>query len=104
MWSNLKIKEITKIEKLVGEYNIWELNKSPYGKFKVKVFVDANNSFRGYTNIQVIDEMGDFYCAVGHGKTEAAALEDTIRQFLKMASRKAEWEERDFLCADSFDF
>ncbi len=104
MWNNIKYNEIAKIEKLVAEYNIWELNIIPYGKFKIKIFESSNHMYSGYTNIHVIDEQGDFYCAVGHGKTEEAALEDTILEFLKMTARKVVWEEKDFQYADPYDF
>ena len=104
MWNDFKYKGIVKIERLVGEYNIWELEKSPYGKFKIKVFVDTSGSYSGYTNLQILDEMGDYYCAVGHGKSEQEALKDTILEFFKMVSWKDEWKESDFQCSDSFDF
>jgi len=48
--------------------------------------------------------LGDYYCAVGHGKTEVEALEDTLQQFLKMLKYKDDWNETDFCCSDSFDF
>lgn len=95
---------IAKIEKLVGEYNIWELNKCPYGKFKIKIFKDSGNTFSGYTNIQIADESGGFYCAAGYGKSEKEALENTIKEFIKMTERKENWEEADFQCADPYDF
>lgn len=104
MWSDIRNKEIAKIEKLVGEYNIWELKKSPYGKFKIKIFIDTGGSFSGYTNLQILDELGDYYCAVGHGKSEEEALNDTISEFFKMVSWKDEWKESDFQCSDLFDF
>ena len=104
MWNEIKHEGIAKIEKLVAEYNIWELNTIPCGKFKVKIYESINHIYTGYTNILIADDLGDFYCAVGHGKTEESALEDTITEFLKMVSRKAEWKEQDFQYADSYDF
>ena len=104
MFNKLPLQGIAKIEKLVGEYNVWELNKIPYGKFKIKIFVDSDNLYSGYTNIHIMDELGDFYCEVGYGKTEVQALEDTISTFFKMVSRKEAWEESDFQYADPYDF
>ena len=95
---------IARIEKLVGEYNIWELKWSPYGKFKIKIFLSGVDQYTGYTNIHIIDSCGDFYCAVGYGKTEQEALTDTIQQYLKMVSWKDNWEESDFRWADVLDF
>lgn len=101
---NLCVEGIAKIEKCIGEYNIWELNKIPYAKFKIKIFMDSMGHFVGYSNLQVADALGDYYCAVGHGETEHNALEDTIREFLKMLNRKEHWIESDFRCSDPFDF
>lgn len=39
MWNDITYNEIAKIEKLIGEYNIWELEKSPFGKFKIKIYL-----------------------------------------------------------------
>lgn len=47
---------------------------------------------------------GAFHCAAGDGKTEEAALEDTILEFFKMTARKKEWEEEDFRYAEPYDF
>lgn len=104
MWKKFENIGIAKIEKLVGEYNIWELNNSPYGKFKIKIFEDSGNMFSGYTNIQIADGLGDFYCAVGYGKSEEEALENTIVEFFRMTERKEKWGEADFQCADPYDF
>ena len=37
-WKNIKIEGIANIEKCVGEFNVGELLKTPYSKFKVKIF------------------------------------------------------------------
>lgn len=104
MWSDIKYNGIAKVERLVSEYNIWELEKIPYGKFKIKIFVDTQGSFSGYTNIQTLDIAGDYCCAVGHGTSEEDALKDTISEFFKMVSWKDEWKESDFQCSDPYDF
>ena len=104
MWYDIKHEGVAKIEKLVAEYNISELNIIPCGKFKVKIYESMDHTDSGYTNILVADKMGDFYCAVGCGKTEESALKDTISEFFKMVSRKTVWEEQDFQYADSYDF
>ena len=104
MWKNIRCKGIASIEKLVGEYNIWELEKSPYGKFKIKIYQKKENFYAGYTNIHVLDESGSFEGAVGYGKTEEEALEDTIKEYLEKVSWKENWEESDFQWAESSDF
>ena len=104
MSKNIRCEGIAKIEKLVGEYDIWELEKSPYGKFKIKIFQEKENLYVGYTNIHVIDESGSFEGAVGFGKTEEEALEDTIKEYLEKVSWKEHWEETDFQWAEYSDF
>ena len=104
MWKNIKQQGIAKIEKLVAEYNIWELNIIPYGKFKIRIYESSNCTYSGYTNIHIADGSGDFYCAVGYGKTKEEALENTISEFFKLTARKSIWEEQDFQYADPCDF
>ncbi|MBE6111804.1 MAG: hypothetical protein E7195_02135 [Peptococcaceae bacterium] len=101
---DFKFESVTKIEKCIGEYNIWETEKTPYAKFKIKVYVNGNSAYAGYTNLQVKDALGDYYSAVGYGATEKEALEDTLQQFFKMLERKDEWNEEDFCCSESYDF
>ena len=104
MWKNIKRQGIAKIEKLVAEYNIQEYNIIPYAKFKIRIYEDQDHTFVGYTNIHIVDEIGHFYCAVGYGKTEEEALEDTISEFFNATARKSIWEEKDFQYADPYDF
>ncbi|KNF08187.1 hypothetical protein CLPU_9c00830 [Gottschalkia purinilytica] len=35
-WKYIDIKGVTTINKLVGEFEIWALNKIPYEKFKIR--------------------------------------------------------------------
>jgi len=94
MWND-KYQGIAKIEKLVAEYNIWELNIIPYAKFKIKIYESLDHIYSGYTNIHIADGYGNFECAVGYGNTEEAALEDTISEFFKLTARKNIWEDQD---------
>lgn len=105
-WKEINNSEIASIEKCVAEFNIWELKRSPYGKFKIKIFEDRSGKCKGYTNLQVYDGFGEFYCAVGFGNTIEEALENTINNYLELVSVKdeKEWVEEDFQCMDSFDF
>ena len=96
--------KVIKIEKLVSEYNVWELEKTPYAKFKIKIYVNESGTYSGYANLQIIDENGNFNCAVGWGENEKEALDDTLESMGKMLSRKAEWEENEFKCSDAYDF
>lgn len=103
-WKNIKIEGIAGIEKCVAEFNVWELNKTPYGKFKVKIFENEDGKFTGYTNLQVKDAIGDPCAGVGYGNTVEEALEDTIRYFLRMLNDKEFVKQNDFECVDPYDF
>ena len=104
MWYDIKHQGIAKIEKVVAEYNIWELNIIPCAKFRIKIYESPDHTYIGCTNIHLADGLGDFCGAIGYGKTEEEALEDTISEFFKMAARKDVWEEKDFQYADPYDF
>lgn len=103
LWQNIKHPDMAKIEKVVGEYKI-ELKKGFHKKIKVKIFLKANGQYIGFTNLQLIDEGGGFYSAVGLGNTEEKALRDTITEYIKMLSTKSEWKKTDFEYSDLFDF
>ncbi|OOM72227.1 hypothetical protein [Clostridium sp. BL-8] len=103
-WRNIKIKGIGNIEKCVGEFNVTETLKTPYGKFKVKVYERQNGKYVGYTNLQLKDEEGCAFAGVGHGETIEQALQDTIEYFLSMINEKQSLNEEDFECSDPFDF
>lgn len=103
-WKDITIKGIPSIKKCVGEYNIGEIKKTPYAKFKVKVYEKKNGKFYGITNLQIKDQDGCPIGGIGYGNTIEEALEDTIRYFLKMLEEKEEWAEEDFECADPYDF
>lgn len=104
MWQDIKHSNIALIEKLVGEYDVWVLEKSPYGKFKIKIYENSMGRYTGYTNLKVVDEMGEFKSAVGYGETEEEAFGDTLEKYFELVSWKSEWEESDFQCANPFEF
>ena len=98
-WKNIKIEGIANIEKCVGEFNVGELLKTPYSKFKVKVFESQKGVYTEYTNLFINDDPG-----VGSGKSVEDALKETIENFLEMINENQCDSEEDFNCADPFDF
>lgn len=108
-WKQIKVDEVVEIEHCVAEFNIIELKYTPWRKFKVKVFEDTQGKFTGYTNLMLKDETVDKtpYSGVGHGNTIAAALEDTINNFMGMIKGRVDKDclnDSDFEAVDSFDF
>ncbi len=103
-WKNLKINSIAKIEKCEAEFDVWEFEKTPYAKFKVKIFEDTDGKYVGYTNLKIKDADGCPFGGVGFGQTTTEALKNTILNFLEMLNEKEEWKEEEFECADPYDF
>ncbi|AVQ47674.1 TPA: hypothetical protein LA742_003251 [Clostridium botulinum] len=103
-WKNIEVYGVGSIEKCVGEFNIAETLKTPYGKFKVKVYERQNGGYIGYTNLQLKDEDGCGFPGVGHGETIEEALKDTIEYFLNMINENCDVNEENFECSDPFDF
>lgn len=103
-WKEIKLSEIIKIDKFVAEFEVWELEKIPYGKFKVKIFESADGKYTGRTNLMVIDEKGSFCPGVGYGKTEEQALSDTIKYFYSLIDEVDNLSEDSFQYVDAMDF
>lgn len=103
-WNKMNIPGIANIQKCVGEFNVWELQKTPYAKFKVKVFEGSKGEFTGYTNLLIKDKDGCPYPGVGHGSSLDESLFNTIQSFMKTLDGKKEWSEEDFECSDPYDF
>lgn len=103
-WKDIKIKGIPMIEKVVGEYEIVEIEKTPWAKFRVKVFEKQDGSFVAITNLMYIDETGFENAGYGIGKSEEEALEDAIINFMSKLPNDRELTEKDFTEADPYDF
>ena len=103
-WNDIVIQGIAGIRKCAGEFEVQELNKIPYGKFRVKIYEDSKNNFVGYTNLQFKDLEGCPFAGVGHGNSVEETLKDTITYFLNMLNSRINISEEDFECMDEFDF
>lgn len=83
------------IKKMVREYVIWELNISPYAKFKIKIYFDGSY-YIGEANIKPINIENQYCVVLGEGDTEQEALDKTINCFFELTKWKKEWYEEDF--------
>ncbi|MBF0705807.1 hypothetical protein IQ283_04245 [Alkalihalobacillus hwajinpoensis] len=107
-WKEVEIIGISAINKFVAEFQVWEIETVPTGKFKVKIFENKRGSYKGFTNVGVVvNESPEF--GVGSGNTIEMALEDTIKNFLselndKKNSKSNELADEDFVWADPNDF
>ena len=103
-WKNIKIQGIGGIQKCVGEFDITETIKTPYSKFKIKIYEEQSGKYVGYTNLLLKDDDGCALQGVGYGETVEEALKDTIEYFLDMINQKKDISDEDYECADPFDF
>jgi hypothetical protein len=104
-WKNIKIEGISRIEKCVAEFQVWEIGRIPSSKFKVKIFEDQNGHFTGFTNLGIkslLDGSPEF--GVGSGKNIAEALENTVNYFVDELNKRQDLTEEDFEWADPDDF
>lgn len=53
MWHELKIDKVEKIEKCVGEYQIWMHMILPHGKLRIKIYEDQDGTYTGFTDVRI---------------------------------------------------
>lgn len=94
--------DLSKIEKVVAEYNIYGIEAVPYEFIKVKIYKNREEKLTGYTNIMCKDRLEDYVCGVGYGSDEIETLSDTINNFLSLLRDNC--TENDFIHMDSYDF
>lgn len=103
-WKDIKIKDIPEIEKVVAEFEIGEVKRTPWGKFRVKVLERQDGIFIAITNLRFIDHTGGENSGYGEGKTIEEALEKAIRNLMSYLPDDRELTEADFTVADPYDF
>ncbi|MFD0959143.1 hypothetical protein [Paenibacillus chungangensis] len=95
---------ISKIEKVVAEFNVWPREQIPFAKFKVKILETESGEFIGLPNIAVKDEDGCPDWISGVGKSIDEALADAIKYLYGTLQGRAELTEQDFEWSDPHDF
>ncbi|XWJ91309.1 hypothetical protein ACRARH_03500 [Phytobacter ursingii] len=85
MWQNIKIENVSKIEKTVAEFTVWMIGVLPYAKMKVKIYESQSGLYTGMTDLRIKRKFdGSPESAIGHGNSIEEALEDTIKYFNSM--------------------
>ena len=94
MWNDLKFSKVEKIEKCIAEYQVWMLTLLPYGKVKIRIYEGQDRTYTGITDIHIRRKFdGGFEAAVGFGKSEEEALQDTIKYFIEIINEDYPSEE-----------
>lgn len=88
-----------RIDKCVAEYTVWLQQYLPYGKMKVKIYMEFYKTetayYAGYTNIRIKRIFDGFFeGGVGTGKTIEEALDDTIKNFIEIFNADYSLKER----------
>ncbi|MBE5951413.1 MAG: hypothetical protein E7260_07425 [Lachnospiraceae bacterium] len=103
-WKNIRINGIVEIERLVEEFEVWEHDKIPHGKFKVRVYETSKGRFIGRTNLMIRDKTNDFCAGIGYGENVCEALRDTIRYFFSLIDEVHDLSSDCFKYTDAMDF
>ena len=103
-WKDIKIDDIAEIEKVVAEYEIGEIKKTPWGKFRVKVLEKQSGTFVAITNLMYIDKTGFENAGYGEGSSEEEALEKAIRDLMQWLPDDKAVSDKDFTVSDPYDF
>ncbi|EMT49946.1 hypothetical protein I532_24935 [Brevibacillus borstelensis AK1] len=104
-WKDIEITGINKIDKVVAEFQVWAIEKVPYGKFKIKILETAKGGYIGLPNLAVKNiRDGTPDGTSGFGGTIEEALEDTIKYFLQTLEGRENLTENDFVWSDPHDF
>lgn len=104
-WQNIRIQGITEINKVVAVFEVWNNEKIPCGKFKVKILESSSGNFIGVPNIAVKnseDKTPEWTSGMGNSVSEA--LKDTIKYLMESINECSVLSDSDFEWAAPEDF
>ncbi|WP_378123616.1 hypothetical protein [Cohnella sp. GCM10012308] len=103
-WTRLKVEGIAKIEKLVAEYVVTQLDV-PTGRFRVRIYESANRWFMGITNLRIKNAIDGYpEAGLGNGQSLTEALEDTLRNLMQLLLEDRVLTDDDFVFVNYSDF
>lgn len=82
-WKTINLYGAVRISKVVGEFQIYETRKVPYGKFRIKVLEECQGCFSAFPNAAYKNNEGQPEWTSGRGCTIEEALEDAIKYFME---------------------
>lgn len=89
MWKELSYNEIPGIEKVVGEFILYENRYTPNGCFRVRIFEKQNGLHMGFASMYVKYNNGYASFEVGYGDNIAEALKSTVEIFMNQLKERA---------------
>ncbi len=88
-WEDIRIEGISKIDRCVAEFDVWAIPTVPYAKFKVKVFMNVQGNYTGYTDLTIKSPLdGSPEGGIGFGLSIDEALEDTLKYFMDLVQKR----------------
>ncbi|MDD2997749.1 MAG: hypothetical protein PHV05_01735 [Candidatus Riflebacteria bacterium] len=103
-WKDIKINNI-RIEMVVATYEVWAVNKVPFGKFKVKILERSDGNFIAIANIRLKDALnGEPEGEAGLGNRPEEALQDVIERLLAAIESRKGLTDDDFEWSAPEDF
>ncbi|MFC4652193.1 hypothetical protein ACFO26_04665 [Lactococcus nasutitermitis] len=82
--NTIKDSDFNVLQKFSAEYVIGTVGVLPIPRMKIRIY-EEKERFIGYTDVQLRIKFDDsFELAVGFGKTEEEALQDTLKYFKEM--------------------
>jgi hypothetical protein len=103
-WKKIRVKGVSKIEKVIAIFEIWAIEKVPYAKFKIKIIENNSGEYVGVPNIAVKNADGSPDWIGGFGSNSTEALEDTLKYFMESLNDRDDLTEDDFEWAAPEDF
>jgi hypothetical protein len=91
------------ISKVCGIYEVDD-TRVPSAKFKVKVLERDRGDFLAVLNVCMKGPDGSPNWMAGLGKSEAEALEDALKWFMKDLAKREHFDDEDFEWSDPLDF
>ncbi len=103
-WRTVDLHGASKIERVVGIFEVRDMRCLPWSRYKIKVLERSSGGFVAVANVCVKDANGAPDGEAGLGQTEVEALQDFIKRFGEALNSRANWQEEDFEWSDPREF
>jgi len=103
-WKTINLFGAARIARVVGIYEITLPRRVPGGSFKIKVIESMDGSFAAFPNVCLKSSIGEPEWISGLGRSEAEALEDALRWFMRELDARPSVKDDDFEWSDPIDF
>lgn len=97
-WKDIKIEEISKIERVADIFQVWSITLFPYGQVKFYIYEMQDGRYLGKADMAAKKKGTDFPDWIeGNGNSIVEALENAIRALLQSIEKHEATSEQDFV-------